>query len=114
MPGALATPTSTSSEHEAAVVDHAVFGVPTFIAGDQAAFVRLMTRPAGDQQAATDTIERILTLLTDQTDLNELNGSISTWTTCTDDLHRCLAPMAHDRVAGRWYCRRLTEQGDGS
>ena len=32
----------------AAVADYAVFGVPTFVAGGQAAFVRIMTRPGED------------------------------------------------------------------
>ncbi len=32
------------AEHSALVEDHAVFGVPTFIAGDEAVFVRLMER----------------------------------------------------------------------
>jgi hypothetical protein len=56
--------------HEAAVADHFVFGVPTFVAGDQAAFVRVMTRPGKDAGLARSTIERILGLL-DQVDLNE-------------------------------------------
>jgi hypothetical protein len=57
--------------HEAAVADHAVFGVPTFIAGEQAAFVRIMTRPDNDARLATATIERILDLLEHHTELNE-------------------------------------------
>jgi hypothetical protein len=59
------------SEHEAAVADHGVWGVPTFISGDQAGFARLMDRPAGDVAHATRSIERILDLL-EWTDLNEL------------------------------------------
>jgi hypothetical protein len=59
------------SEHEAAVADHHVWGVPTFIVGDQAAFVRLMDRPGGDGAHATGSVERILDLLS-WTDLNEL------------------------------------------
>jgi hypothetical protein len=49
-------------EHERAVKDHSVWGVPTFIVGEQAAFVRLMDRPAGDVAHATRTIERTLEL----------------------------------------------------
>ena len=41
-----------------AVADHEVFGVPTFIAGDHAVFVRLMTRPEGDAALARATIDR--------------------------------------------------------
>ena len=33
--------------HEQAVGELEVFGVPTFVVGDRAAFVRLMSRPAG-------------------------------------------------------------------
>jgi protein-disulfide isomerase-like protein with CxxC motif len=58
-------------EHEAAAGEHAVFGVPTFIAGDQAVFVRVMSRPRGDGELARTTIERVVDLLTDWTDLNE-------------------------------------------
>jgi hypothetical protein len=58
-------------EHERAVADHGVWGVPTFIAGTEAAFVRLMDRPGGDAAHATRSIERILDLL-EWTDLNEL------------------------------------------
>ena len=35
-------------EHEEVAGTHNVWGVPTFILGDQAVFVRLMTRPQGD------------------------------------------------------------------
>ncbi|HEX9549182.1 MAG TPA: DsbA family protein [Acidimicrobiales bacterium] len=59
-------------EHEAALADHHVFGVPTFIAGGQAAFVRVMTRPRGDSELGRTTIERILDLTAGWSDLNEL------------------------------------------
>ncbi len=59
-------------EHEAAVAEHQVFGVPTFIVGEQAAFVRVLTRPAGDAALATSTIERIVDLTGGWSDLNEL------------------------------------------
>jgi hypothetical protein len=63
-------------EHEAAVAELAVFGVPTFIGpagdgSDQAVFVRLMHRPAGDVDVARTTIERVMDLVTGWTDLNE-------------------------------------------
>ena len=58
-------------EHERSVADHRVFGVPTFIVNDQAAFVRLMNRPNGDGAAAKETIERTVNLVTGWTDLNE-------------------------------------------
>lgn len=50
-------------EHEQAARAHRVWGVPTFIVGDQASFVRLMHRPGGDTALATRTIERVLDLL---------------------------------------------------
>jgi hypothetical protein len=58
-------------EHEAAVAEHHVFGVPTFIAGDAAAFVRIMTRPEGDSQRARATIEHLVELLVIHPELNE-------------------------------------------
>jgi hypothetical protein len=57
--------------HEAAVAEHQVFGVPTFVLDDNAVFVRVMTRPAGDVALATSTIDYILALLADHPDLNE-------------------------------------------
>jgi hypothetical protein len=59
-------------EHEAAVNEHAVFGVPTFITGGRAAFVRILTRPHGDGQLAIRTIERTVDAVAGWTDLNEL------------------------------------------
>lgn len=58
-------------EHERSVADHAVFGVPTFISADQAVFVRLMTRPAGDHALAAATIDRVLELLAGHPEINE-------------------------------------------
>jgi hypothetical protein len=61
------------SEHEQFVGSHSVWGVPTFIAGDQAVFVRLMNRaPAGSDAAASiRAIERVVDLATGWVDLNE-------------------------------------------
>jgi protein-disulfide isomerase-like protein with CxxC motif len=57
--------------HEAAVENHQVFGVPTFIAGDASAFVRIMTRPEGDAVLARATIEHVLELLVIHPEINE-------------------------------------------
>jgi non-ribosomal peptide synthetase component F len=46
--------------------------VPTFIVGDQAAFVRYMDRPDGDAERAIRTIDRTLDLLDGWPELNEL------------------------------------------
>jgi hypothetical protein len=58
-------------EHEEGVNDHGVFGVPTFVAGDRAVFVRLMNRPEGDAKLATTSIERIVDLIAGWPELNE-------------------------------------------
>ena len=59
------------SEHEDVVSRLDVFGVPTFIVGDDAVFVRLMARPEGDARLARTTVDRVLALITDHPDLNE-------------------------------------------
>lgn len=57
------------NEHEAAVAENNVWGVPTFVLGDRAVFVRLMHGPTSDAEGR-DAVERILDLLA-WTDLNE-------------------------------------------
>jgi hypothetical protein len=61
------------TEHEAAVDQHNVWGVPTFISGDEAVFVRLMDRaPAGtDPASSRRSIERVVELLDGWPELNE-------------------------------------------
>jgi DSBA-like thioredoxin domain len=59
-----------AADHTWAVDQHRVFGVPTFIAGERAVFVRLMRRPT-DPQAARDTLDRLLAMVGDWPDLNE-------------------------------------------
>jgi protein-disulfide isomerase-like protein with CxxC motif len=66
--GPLAT---VRDEHTAAADDHDVWGVPTFVVGDRAVFVRLMERPRGDAAVARRTIDRVLDLLTGFPELNE-------------------------------------------
>jgi hypothetical protein len=53
-----------AEEHTEAVKDHSMFGVPTFVIGDQAVFVRFMDRKNPED------IDRVLDLL-EWTDLNE-------------------------------------------
>lgn len=62
-------------EHEASVSEHRVFGVPTFIDGDRAIFIRVMDRPQGDSERATSTIERLMELVTGWPDLNEFKAT---------------------------------------
>ncbi len=59
-------------EHQAAVEELQVFGVPTFMVGARAAFVRLMTRPQGDAAKARATVDQVLALVADAPELNEL------------------------------------------
>jgi hypothetical protein len=61
------------AQHEEYVGSHTVWGVPTFINGDQAVFVRLMNRsPEGsDPSASITAIERVVDLLTGWPELNE-------------------------------------------
>lgn len=56
--------------HDKAVAEHEVFGVPTFIVGDAAVFVRLMTRPDDGARART-VIEGVLGLIAERPELNE-------------------------------------------
>ena len=58
-------------EHTAAADDNDVWGVPTFVQGDSAVFVRLMERPRGDSALARRTIDRVVDLLGDFPELNE-------------------------------------------
>lgn len=61
------------AEHERYAESHSVWGVPTFIADDQAVFVRFMHRATTGADAAESikTIERTVDLLTGWPDLNE-------------------------------------------
>ncbi len=59
-------------EHERAVSDLGVFGVPTFVVGGDAMFARIMTRPGGDGDLARRTIDHVLELVADHPELNEL------------------------------------------
>lgn len=58
-------------EHESSVSEHQVFGVPTFVSGPEAVFVRIMTRPEGDARLARATIENVVDLLENHVELNE-------------------------------------------
>jgi protein-disulfide isomerase len=58
-------------EHERAVSDLGIFGVPTFVVGDRAVFVRLMDRPEGDGARGRDRVDRLLDLIEDHPEVNE-------------------------------------------
>lgn len=59
------------AEHEGYAASHGVWGVPTFIRGDAAAFVRLMDRPGDDGAHARATIDRVVALFDEAPTLNE-------------------------------------------
>jgi hypothetical protein len=58
-------------EHTTTADELDAWGVPTFMQGDRAVFVRLMERPKGDGELAQRTIDRVLDLLGDFPQLNE-------------------------------------------
>jgi predicted DsbA family dithiol-disulfide isomerase len=58
-------------EHTWSAERHQAFGVPTFIAGESAVFVRLMRGPGGDAAVARRTVERIVDMITGWPELNE-------------------------------------------
>jgi DSBA-like thioredoxin domain len=60
---------TVEKEHTAFVESHTVWGVPTFIVGDKAVFVRLLEVANGDPDVAIPTVERVL----DQIDWPILN-----------------------------------------
>jgi hypothetical protein len=62
-------------EHEAAVAEHDIFGVPTVVVDGRAVFVRLMERSGGDAQRARRTVERLLDIVRYWPDLNELKAT---------------------------------------
>ena len=62
---------AVQAAHEAVARGQHVWGVPTFIVGDQAVFVRLMDRAGTDAAASRASVDRILDLLTGWPELNE-------------------------------------------
>jgi hypothetical protein len=63
-----------AADHTWAVDEHRAFGVPTFVVGERAVFVRLMQRPAGPE-AARSTLERLIPMVADWPDLNEFKAT---------------------------------------
>jgi hypothetical protein len=64
-----------ADDHTWAVDTPRVFGVPTFVTGRRAVFVRLMDRPATGE-AARATLDRVLTMVEDWPDLNEFKATV--------------------------------------
>jgi hypothetical protein len=58
-------------EHADAVERLEVFGVPTFVVGEKATFVRLMRSSGDDPQQSVATVERVLDLIESWPELNE-------------------------------------------
>ena len=64
-----------AADHTWAVDTSRVFGVPTFVTGQRAVFVRLMDRP-GSAAAARATLDRVLAMVEDWDDLNEFKATV--------------------------------------
>jgi hypothetical protein len=65
-------PLETHRKEHTMVADNlSVFGVPTFIIGNDATFIRLLNRANGDTELAVGTMNRIVDLLTGWPELNE-------------------------------------------
>jgi DSBA-like thioredoxin domain len=64
-----------AADHTWAADSSRVFGVPTFVTGNRAVFVRLMSRP-GSPEAARATLDRVLALVEDWPDLNEFKATV--------------------------------------
>jgi 2-hydroxychromene-2-carboxylate isomerase len=63
-----------AADHNWAVDEHRVFGVPTFVTEERAVFVRLMRR-APDGEAARASLDRLLDMIGSWTDLNEFKAT---------------------------------------
>jgi hypothetical protein len=59
------------AEHSDATGRLSVFGVPTFIKGTRAVFIRLLDRPGDDSTRAITTVNRVLDLISEWPELNE-------------------------------------------
>jgi DSBA-like thioredoxin domain len=59
------------AEHSDAAGRLSVFGVPTFIQGERAVFIRLLDRPGDDSARAITTVNRVLDLISEWPELNE-------------------------------------------
>jgi len=58
-------------EHSEVAKSHDVWGVPTFIVDDRAAFIRFMHRPNGDLEVGHRTVSRVVDMLETFPELNE-------------------------------------------
>jgi hypothetical protein len=63
-------------DHERAVRDHGVWGVPTFITDERAVFVRLMDRPEQDATLARKRIEQVVDLVQGPIELHEFKQTV--------------------------------------
>jgi hypothetical protein len=59
------------AEHQQYVASHNVWGVPTFIKGSQAVFVRVMNRASDDADTSIRAVDRTVSLLMTWPELNE-------------------------------------------
>jgi len=68
--------TTLAREHRADVDEHGVWGVPTFITGTRAVFVRLLERAGGDADLARTRIEPIIDLIDGSPHLHEFKQTV--------------------------------------
>ncbi len=59
------------TEHEDAEARHGVWGVPTFVAGGRAVFIRFLDRPEGAADVGRHRVERAVDLIVDEPMLHE-------------------------------------------
>jgi DSBA-like thioredoxin domain len=64
-----------AADHTWAADTSRVFGVPTFVTGQRAVFIRLMGRP-GSPEDARATLDRVLAMVEDWPDLNEFKATV--------------------------------------
>ncbi len=64
------------AEHERAVEDHHVWGVPTLIGRDRSVFVRVLDRPEDDAQRARERIEQLMALVDGAVELHEFKTTV--------------------------------------
>lgn len=71
-----ATTQRLRGEHERAVADHDVWGVPTLIGRDRSVFVRVLDRPEGDGDRARGRVEQLMGLVDGAVELHEFKTTV--------------------------------------
>ncbi len=69
-------PHQVIADNYRAMQAYEAFGVPTFVVGSEATFVRFMKPPSGDGRASAAIIDSLVTLMIHQPDLNEFKHTV--------------------------------------